>query len=204
MSMRCPNDDVAMNPVRLQAHLGQSVTVDQCPQCGGLWFDRLELHRTKDGESDKIDATLDAVALNTPSEMHALVRHCPRDAAELARFEDRYFPKEIIVERCPKCAGFWLNRGEFTKYQAARREMKPPREIIIEGPALQDEIENAFALHGSGVAASPIVRAARFLSTPIDRATLRPSESGPGLANEETVNALMSILTTLLRLFILR
>ncbi len=192
-----------MCEVRLSSTVGEVFVVDQCPKCGGIWFDRFELYRAKDGESQKLDS-FDAEAFREPAEMVASVRHCPRDNAELLRFNDRYFPSGIIVERCPKCDGFWLNRGEFTRFQDARRALRQPKEIVIENADLQDEVQSAIDLHRSSLEDSPIVKAARFLSTPLDETTLRPTESGSGRASQESVNMALSLLMTLLRLFIFK
>jgi len=201
--MKCPNENTDMRPVQLQSYVGQSFTVDQCPTCGGVWFDRFELYKAKDGEATKVDV-IDIDALRTPSEIENPVLCCPRDATALIRFNDRYFPQGIIVERCPKCDGFWLNRGKFTEYQNARRGLKGPKEIVIENTSDGDAIQAALAMHSSGIQDSPLVRAARFLSTPIDRTTLRPDESTQGTASPESVSLALNVLMTLLRLIILR
>jgi Zn-finger nucleic acid-binding protein len=201
--LKCPNEQADMRQVQLSSTAGEVFVVDQCPKCGGIWFDRFELYRAKDGESQRLDS-IDVDAFCSPAKMADSVRLCPRDNSELLQFNDRYFPSCIIVERCPKCDGFWLNRGEFTKFQDARRALKQPREIVIENGGLQDEIQGALDMHRSGVEDSPIIKAARFLSTPLDETALRPFESGPGRATAESVNMALSVLMTLLRLFIFR
>jgi len=192
-----------MREVRLSSTVGEVFVVDQCPTCGGIWFDRFELYRAKDGESQRLNS-FDADAFREPAEMVASIRHCPRDNAELLRFNDRYFPRGIIVERCPKCDGFWLNRGEFARFQDARRALRQPKEIVIETTGIQDQVQSALDMHRSSLEDSPIIKAARFLSTPLDEATLRPTESGSARATPESVNMALNLLMTLLRLFIFR
>ncbi len=201
--MKCPNEQADMREVRLSSNVGQVFIVDQCAKCGGIWFDRFELYRAKDGESQRLE-TFDTDAFRNAAEMVNPVRRCPRDDAELLHFNDRYFPSGIIVERCPKCDGFWLNRGEFTKFQKARQELRGPREIVIEPPSVQQETQGALAMHDANPEDSPLVKAARFLSTPLDQTTLEPLESGPGRATPEAIGMALNVLTTLLRLFIFK
>ena len=107
-------------------------------------------------------------------------------------------------QRCPKCDGFWLNRGEFARFQDARRALRQPKEIVIETTGIQDQVQSALDMHRSSLEDSPIIKAARFLSTPLDEATLRPTESGSARATPESVNMALNLLMTLLRLFIFR
>lgn len=46
-SMRCPKDGTAL--VAIDQH---GVTVEECPQCGGLWFDKGEVETVAAREKD--------------------------------------------------------------------------------------------------------------------------------------------------------
>jgi hypothetical protein len=46
-SMRCPKDGTALASVD-----HQGVTVEECPKCGGLWFDKGELDTVAKREKD--------------------------------------------------------------------------------------------------------------------------------------------------------
>ncbi len=201
--MRCPNEDADMREVRLVSNASQAFIVDQCPKCGGIWFDQFELYRAKDAEWQKLD-DIDAQAFRESTDLASPARQCPRDAANLVRFSDRYFPSGIVVEKCPRCDGFWLNRAEFRKFQEARQELRRPREIVIEPTPPDDQIRGALAMHEANPMDSPLVKAARFLSSPLDQTPLEPLESGPGRATADSVNAALNILMTLLRLFVLK
>ncbi len=201
--MKCPNEDAAMLEVRLVSNASQAFMVDQCPKCGGIWFDQFELYRAKDAEWQKLD-DINAEAFRESTELTSPERQCPRDGAKLVRFSDRYFPSGILVEKCPRCDGFWMNRAEFKRFQDARRELRKPREIVIEPSPQSDLIQGALAMHEANPMDSPLVKAARFLSTPLDQTTLEPVDSGPGRATADSVNAALNILITLLRLFVLK
>lgn len=201
--MICPNEDADMRQVRLISSASQAYMVDQCPKCGGIWFDQFELYQAKDAEWQKLD-DINADAFREPTQLASLARQCPRDGAKLTRFSDRYFPAGIVVEKCPRCDGFWLNRAEFKKFQEARQELRRPREIVIEPTRSDDQIRGALAMHEANPMDSPLVKAARFLSTPLDQTTLGPLESGPGRATADSVNVALNVLMTLLRLFVFK
>ena len=60
--MICPNDKIEMHKVTVMSHYDLPVDLDQCPSCGGIWFDRAELYTAKYGEAAKIE-TLEADSL---------------------------------------------------------------------------------------------------------------------------------------------
>jgi Zn-finger nucleic acid-binding protein len=202
--MICPNDNIEMHQVKIQSHYGQPVILEQCGECGGIWFDESELYRAKQGEAEKIEL-LDSEMLWALSTIENTKHICPRDQTELSRFTDRYFPEGIIVERCPVCSGFWLNRGEFTKYQKARQELLRPKEKSPEDIKLQENIQKILELHKAGDADNTLGKLARFLSKPIDENTLLTPESAPrSPAEENTLNTVLNVLITVLRLFVFR
>lgn len=202
--MICPNDNIEMHQVKIQSHYGQPVILEQCNKCGGIWFDESELYRAKQGEAEKIEF-LDSEMLWAPSAIENSIHICPRDRAKLFRFTDRYFPEGIIVERCPVCSGFWLNRGEFTKYQKARQELLRPKEKSPEDIKLEEDIKQLLELHKTGGADDVLGKLGRFLSTPLDENTLLPLESAQrSPAEENTLNVVLNILITILRAFVFR
>ena len=125
--MICPNDGAGMRQVKVMSHYGQAIVLEQCAKCGGIWFDESELYRAKQGEAARIEM-LDVEELRSPAAIQNASLLCPRDGAVLSRFQDRYFPGDIILERCPSCNGVWLNRGQFTRYQEYREALKRPKE----------------------------------------------------------------------------
>lgn len=204
MTMICPNDNIGMHQVMIESHYGQSIIVDQCKGCGGIWFDDSELYRTKQGEAGRIEL-LDSESLRTSYQIKKAKFLCPKDQSKLIRFNDAYFPKGIIVERCVVCDGFWLNRGEFVKYQKARKELQRPREKTIEDKKFEKSIEKILALHSSRSATDVLGRLGEFLSTPIDRYTMRPIESVKRTpAEDKTLDITLNVLTAILNTFVYR
>jgi Zn-finger nucleic acid-binding protein len=199
----CPNDRAGMRLVKVESHYGQPVILEQCPDCGGIWFDASELYMAKEGEAPKIDP-LDSAGLNTSSVIEHSELECPKDRARLVRFKDPYFPAELIIFRCPLCDGLWLNRGEFARYQEFRHA-RQEKEVRREDKIFQDNIEKVLADHRAGSNTAAMVSLGRFLSAPLDINTMRPLEV-PGRSPEEenAVNSIVDVLLTILSYFTLR
>jgi uncharacterized protein len=92
------------------------VTVDVCKGgCAGIWFDAFELQKV-----DEHDEVSDEWLLNIERDpaVHvdfALKRVCPRcDGIKLKR---HFFSakRQIEVDLCPGCGGYWLDAGELEK-----------------------------------------------------------------------------------------
>jgi len=89
------------------------VEVDLCPSCGGIWLDSKELDELDDNffldveaiEYEKAEATEDDDALS-----------CPRCEGRVAL--DKVHPAghpDVVLDTCPSCKGFWLDKGELEK-----------------------------------------------------------------------------------------
>ena len=202
--MKCPNDNTELYQVKIESHYGQPILLEQCKECGGIWFDETELFSARNGEAEKIEV-FDSKSLWTPTNMERRVLRCPLDESELFRFRDRYFLKGIILERCPSCNGIWLNRGDFTKFQKARQQLKRPKEKGSEDKKLEEDIKSILAAHDAEAANNALEKLGAFLSMPIDRATLRPlGQSGNQLEQGKSGNLIFDVLMLVLMAIIRR
>ena len=196
-----------MHQVQITANYGQPLFLDQCDCCGGIWFDESELYRARQGEADKVDL-LDMYILTKSTPIVNPVHCCHKDGTTLIRFTDPYFPLGIFVERCPACNGFWLNRGEFTKFQHARQEMLRTKEPSAEDKKLQQQVQLILAEHHADGNNDTISRLGNFLSRPVDTKGIFPFNSqdsyDDSLNAGNTISAVLNVLTTLLRLFVFR
>jgi Zn-finger nucleic acid-binding protein len=106
-----------MHSVRVPAQAGYCVVVDQCVACGGVWLDRWELYPIDAEAAREIDdADRDLLLAPLPPRSQPL--RCPRCQIELRRFTDPSWPADADVERCQRCAGLWLNRGQLRRVKA--------------------------------------------------------------------------------------
>lgn len=202
--MNCPNDKNEMHQVRINSHFGAPIFLEQCPQCGGIWFDESELFRARQGEAYRIEL-IDEESLKVDSALENIASVCPKDGTELKRFTDDYFPEGIIVERCPQCSGFWLNRGEFTKYQDARKDLLKQQEVTLKDEKLQRDVEILLQQYREGGGNDTLKKLGSFLSTELDENTLRPLESNERTPEvDNAVNLALNVLASLLSIFTFR
>ncbi len=85
------------------------VILDVCPQCQGAWFDKGELDRL----DEAIWVDIEKHAFHDVEGDHKQVS-CPKCKVVL----DPISPSdehELIIDRCPSCEGFWLDRGELDR-----------------------------------------------------------------------------------------
>jgi len=187
-----------MRPVKVMSHYDQQIDLEQCDKCGGIWFDESELYRARQGEAEKIEL-MNAEILRNPTVIEAAALYCPRDEAVLQLFTDKYFPHDIILERCPSCQGIWLNRGTFTRYQKYRKELMHPKEKITNDEHLGESINQLIAAHKSGQSNETLKKLGNFLSAPLDDTLSQRSQ-----LTENVIGITLNIIMTILRAFIFR
>ncbi|RLC36926.1 hypothetical protein DRH27_04475, partial [Candidatus Falkowbacteria bacterium] len=171
MTIKCPNDGEPMKIVKTESHYGTTVELDQCEECGGLWLDNTELYRIKHGVGQRIDK-LNQEKLKESSPIKKDL-YCPRDNSKLIVFKDHNFPKEIQVERCPECGGFFFNRGELVSFQTWRKmhiaKSKPePKLISKKDKDIEKQIKKLLAMGSSIDSWNTIGQVGKFLSTPVN------------------------------------
>jgi len=202
--MLCPNDNADLHQASALSHYGQNVVIDQCESCGGIWFDAFELFKVKQGEAESIEK-IDSDSLRSSSHIDKTQLLCPRDQTELVQFDDPQFPKDLVLTRCPKCQGFWLNRGVFTEYQETRQKSTQPKEKTLEDFELEANVQRLLKAHRKGADPDVLLKAGKFLSTPVIGNSLFPQSSGASSSQAESaLDTIVSVLLLLLRLFIFR
>jgi Zn-finger nucleic acid-binding protein len=200
----CPNENIGMHPVKVESHYGQPFFLDQCPECGGIWFDRSELYLAKQGQAEKIDS-LDIENLRTPCEIKNIELFCPVDQVKLTLFNDPYFPKDLIIARCAQCDGLWLNRGEFKKYQNFRQEKRLQKEKDSANIKFEQDIARILDKPETGSTLIQLGRLGSFLSTPLNSNTWQPTEPNNLTEEEQTaLNLIIGALRTILNILIFR
>ena len=189
-----------MHEVNIESHYATPIFLDQCPTCGGLWFEGTELFRARRDEAQKVEA-VDADKLCTPAPPAEQPLLCPRDQTTLAPFSDPNFPKEILIESCPACGGFWFNRCEFFEFQEKRQEaVATPK--VENNERLQKDIEKLLLRHSKKDAYDVLGKLGTFLSRPADRETFRPWK--PVGRGEKAADIILAIVSTILSLLLRR
>jgi uncharacterized protein len=99
--------------IQIKGEAGEVIEVDVCPECSGTWLDSRELAKLDDNffvDVEEID--FENVQ---PTTMDAELK-CPRcwDTPTLAKVRPSRHPV-VVLDTCPTCHGFWLDRGEMEK-----------------------------------------------------------------------------------------
>jgi len=93
----------------------KGISLDECENCKGAWFDRDELRKLKDKtDSDLRWLDFDVFAetaekFKTGSEG----RQCPKCGEMMSSLA--YEKSGVVIDKCGKCHGVWLDSGEFEK-----------------------------------------------------------------------------------------
>lgn len=112
-----------MNAVTARANPGTLIQLDQCKQCGGIWCDKWELFPVDPEEAGRLEA-IDVKLLTTPLGPVRTALYCPRCTGKLVVFNDPLLPKEIELQRCTRCEGIWLNRGQLGRYKRYQKKTR--------------------------------------------------------------------------------
>ena len=108
--MKCPKCGGEMQPV-----VQDSIEVDRCGQCGGLWFDRMELDKLRKVKG--IAKNIDTGDTKVGEQQNELVKiECPRCHTPMIRMVDLE-QHHIWYEACTVCYGRWFDAGEFKDLQ---------------------------------------------------------------------------------------
>ena len=113
-----------------------SVELNECPACGGVWFDSEELHTVKDQRNPDLnwmdlkvpepdreafpEACFDWLVMDyidmPDSKSFRKSLLCPKCVMPILPLI--YNGSSVQIDFCTKCEGIWLDRGEFEKILA--------------------------------------------------------------------------------------
>lgn len=100
--MKC---DGVLSEVRID-----TIRIDQCNACRGIWFDRKELEAVVDVARRKM-LPLPATSSPVSQRMDERQGNCPRDRIALEPVESLAVDG-LTYDHCPRCKGVWLDGGE--------------------------------------------------------------------------------------------
>jgi Zn-finger nucleic acid-binding protein len=112
-----------MREASVRADPGRLIVLDQCSICGGIWCDQWELFPVEPEESERLDP-VDAKLLKNSISLKKKTLYCPRCADRLQSFQEPLLPSEIHLQRCRRCHGIWLNKGQFRGYKGFQRKTR--------------------------------------------------------------------------------
>ncbi len=111
MAFICPNCGIQM-----VSGTNPDIATDECPQCGGIFLDRGELNMLATGMAGDIEyCSIDADSHKD----RVRTRPCPRCRGEAMEKINLLRFTEVIFDYCPKCGGFFLDKGEAEQMNAA-------------------------------------------------------------------------------------
>jgi len=107
--MTCPKCQSPMENVQYQ-----TIEVERCTGCKGLWFDMLEQDDLKTLQgSEQIDIGAAAQGQAAPKTTPI---QCPSCSAQMIAMVDRQQP-HIGYESCSRCYGVFFDAGEFKDFK---------------------------------------------------------------------------------------
>lgn len=111
--MQCAKCKAEMRQVQVESPTGESVEVDRCGTCGGLWFDLREhekLLKAKGMDADLLDSghPLTGERYNEQRDID-----CPRCNTKMVKLAHHH-QRQIEYEQCSRCGGIHLDAGEYS------------------------------------------------------------------------------------------
>lgn len=103
----------------LQQITVSGVTVDVCKGgCGGIWFDNFEIKKFDEPHEPAGEELLDIERDSSIVIDRAKRFNCPKCAGTIMMRHYFSVKKEVEIDECPGCGGFWLDAGELDKIRS--------------------------------------------------------------------------------------
>ena len=107
--MICPTCNGNLSEITIE-----DIKLDVCKEgCGGIWFDRFELHKMDEPHEFTDENIVDLLSTESKVDHDKTKKHkCPKCKDVVMMRNSFNVKKEVEVDHCPKCAGYWLDEGE--------------------------------------------------------------------------------------------
>jgi Zn-finger nucleic acid-binding protein len=113
------------------------VPVDRCPLCHGLWLDKGELEAVQ--KTLEHDYSKELTHINTVAPAYEMARqrvrpvvNCPKCRSPL-HAEEYAYCSQILIDRCGKCGGIWLDTGEVQALEQFFERERGAHKDILKG-----------------------------------------------------------------------
>ncbi|NLE65121.1 MAG: zf-TFIIB domain-containing protein [Elusimicrobia bacterium] len=117
MVLNCPNCRHALRQV-----IYEGVVIETCDHCQGEWVDHSEIERINQARdvifSLKEAAVIPGAKKSVPGTIASRDKalSCPHCQIPL-RVINYAYDSGVMVDKCPQCGGFWLDKGELESIQ---------------------------------------------------------------------------------------
>jgi Zn-finger nucleic acid-binding protein len=115
--MNCPKCLGKLEEIKIGEK--ETVVIDRCFACGGLWFDKDELSRVINKqvldtvESEVESGTISDYSLLREVGLDKKEAMCPRCKGIKMIKRPSQRNKKVTIDYCEKCKGIWLDAGEY-------------------------------------------------------------------------------------------
>ena len=113
--MKCPTCNIDLSEVSIE-----EIRLDVCKEgCGGIWFDHFELQKMDEPHEFTDDNLIDVLSVESPATYdQSQKRHCPKCTDTIMMRHFFSIKKEVEVDECPGCGGYWLDEGELFRIRS--------------------------------------------------------------------------------------
>ena len=109
--MQCSSCQIPLKDIQFRG-----ISIHECSECLGRWFDRGELTKAKDNADEDL-RWLDFDPFDVKSNKFFVVSNeglaCPKCAQQMV--VSTYANSGVSIDKCEQCEGVWLKDGEFKK-----------------------------------------------------------------------------------------
>ena len=127
LNMKCPACFHELTLVQVG-----SLEVDVCQGgCGGIWFDAFELQRVEDALQGMVEPLLHVQRDERLVVDRSRKRECPR--CEAIKLHRHFFSarRQLEIDECPNCAGYWLDAGELAQLREEKAESAAAEQLKV-------------------------------------------------------------------------
>ena len=104
---------------QLQQMAVGDVTVDVCKRgCGGIWFDNFEIKKFDEPHEAAGEELLDIERNENIAVDHSKRLNCPKCSDVVMMRHYFSVKRDVDVDECANCGGFWLDAGELRKIRS--------------------------------------------------------------------------------------